>query len=135
MPIDLAHLLRRFADPFNTESRFYWPLVIAVFAAIVANIVWYYWRPQGEQPSPGEESIRPWAFWANVIFCIWYLVLLIAKVPFYWFAASFAVNIGTLVYLYAYWLPPQDAAWQRELRRLKYIPEGDRLVRRRRRRR
>jgi hypothetical protein len=134
MPIDLGHLLRRFMDPFNTESRFYWPLVIAVFAAIIANIVWYYWRPEDEEPSPSEETIRPWAFWVNVIFCIWYLVLLIAKVPFFVFALSFAINVASLVYLYAYWLPPQDAAWQRELRRLKYIPEGERPKRYRRRR-
>lgn len=134
MPIDPGHLLRRFMDPFNPESRFYWPLVIAVFAAIVANIIWYYWRPRDEQPSPSEETIRPWAFWVNVIFCIWYLVLLIAKVPFFAFVISFAINVGSLIYLYAYWLPPQDAAWQRELRRLKYIPESERPRRFRRRR-
>jgi hypothetical protein len=134
MPLDLGHLLRRFMDPFNTESRFYWPLVIAVFAAIIANIVWYYWRPEDEEPSPSEETIRPWAFWVNVIFCIWYLVLLIAKMPFFVFAISFAINIGSLIYLYAYYLPPQDAAWQRELRRLKYIPDGERPRRYRRRR-
>ena len=134
MPIDLGHLLRRFMDPFNAESRFYWPLVIAVLAAIIANIVWYYWRPEDEEPSPSEETIRPWAFWVNVIFCIWYLVLLIAKVPFFVFAISFAINIGSLIYLYAYWLPPQDAAWKRELRRLKYIPDGERPRRYRRRR-
>lgn len=134
MPVDLDHVLRRLADPFNTESRFYWPVVIAVFAAIVANTVWYYWRPRGDRPSPSESAIRPWAFWVNVIFLIWLLVLLIAKVPFYWYIASLAVNALALVYLYAYWLPPRDAAWERELRRLKYIPEAERTRRRRRRR-
>lgn len=134
MPVDLDHLLRRLADPFNTESRFYWPVVIAVFAAIVANIVWYYWRPRNDRPSPSETAIRPWAFWVNVIFLIWLLVLLIAKVPFYWYVASLAVDALALVYLYAYWLPPRDAAWERELRRLKYIPEAERIKRRRRRR-
>lgn len=134
MPVDLDHLLRRLADPFNTESRFYWPVVIAVFAAIVANIVWYYWRPREDRPSPSENVIRPWAFWTNVIFLIWLVVLLMAKVPFYWYLASLAINALALVYLYAYWLPPRDAAWERELRRLKYIPEADRAQRRRRRR-
>lgn len=135
MPVDLDHLLRRLADSFNPESRFYWPLTIAVFAAIVANTVWYYWRPEHEDPSPGEDAIRPWAYWVNIIFCIWYLVLLMAKTPFFVLAASFGLNVLTLLYLYFYWLPPKDAAWQRELRRLKYIPEGERVVRRRRRRR
>lgn len=135
MSLDLAHLLRRFSDPFDPESRFYWPMVIAVFAAIVANTVWYYWRPPDDETSPGEDLLRPWVYWVNIIFCIWYLVLLIAKVPFWWSAVSFMVNVISLLYIYLYWLPPRDAYWQRELRRLKYIPEGERVVRRRRRRR
>ncbi|HEY4657940.1 MAG: hypothetical protein A3G84_06230 [Chloroflexi bacterium RIFCSPLOWO2_12_FULL_71_12] len=134
MPLGLDHFLRRLSDPFDTESRFYWPLAIAVFAAIVANTVWYYWRPDHERPSPTETALRPWVYWVNVIFCIWYLVLLIAKVPFYWFAGSLLVNIASILFLYAYWLPPRDAAWERELRRLKYIPEAERRQRRRRRR-
>lgn len=134
MPIDLDHLLRRVSDPFNADSRFYWPAVIAVFAAMVANILWYYWRPEGERAAPEEETIKPWAFWVNVIFLIWYLVLLMAKVPFYWYVVSLTANVAVLLYLYAYWLPPRDAAWERELRRLKYIPEPERPGRRRRRR-
>lgn len=134
MPFDPGHLLRRITDPFNPESRFYWPAVIAVFAAIVANTIWYYWRPRDERPSPTEEGLRPWVYWVNIIFCIWYLVLLIAKVPFLWFLGSFVVNVASVLYLYAYWLPPRDAAWERELRRMKYIPEAERPRRWRRRR-
>jgi hypothetical protein len=134
MPFDPGHLLRRIIDPFNPESRFYWPLAIAVIAAIVANTVWYYWRPKGERPSPSEEALRPWVYWVNIIFCIWYLVLLIAKVSFLGFLISFVVNVGANIWLYAYWLPPRDAAWERELRRMKYIPEGERPRRWRRRR-
>lgn len=132
MPLDLDHLLRRIADPFDPASRFYWPLVVAVFAAIVANILWYYWRPENEDPAPAEGAVRPWAFWVNVVFLIWALVLLMAKVPFWWFIASFAVNALLLVYIYGYWLPPRDAAWERELRRLKYIPAAEHRRRRRR---
>lgn len=133
MLLDLGHLLRRIADPFDPASRFYWPAVIAVFAAMVANVIWYYWRPEGERMSPAEDVIRPWAFWVNVIFLIWYLVLLIAKVPFYFYIVSFVLNVAGLVYMYAYWLPPKDAAWEREVRRMKYIPEAERARRRRRR--
>lgn len=132
MPIDLDHILQRLTDPFTAESRFYWPLAIAAFVTIVANTVWYYWRPRGERASPAEGTIRPWAYWVNVIFLIWALVLLIAKVRFYWYVASFAINVLALAYIYAYWLPPRDAAWQRELRRLKYIPKPERRLRRRR---
>ncbi len=132
MPIDLAHILQRFADPFNAESRFYWPFVAGVFLAIVANTVWYYWRPRADKPSPAELTIRPWAYWVNVIFLIWALVLSVAKVPFSWYIASFAVNALALVYIYGYWLPPRDAAWARELRRLKYIPKPERRSRARR---
>lgn len=131
MPIDPAHFIQRLADPFNAESRFYWPLAAAAVIAIVANVVWYYWRTD-ERPSPGELTIRPWAFWINVIFLIWALVLLLARVPFYFYVASLALNVLALVYIYVYWLPPRDAAWDRELRRRKYIPEADRRKRRRR---
>jgi hypothetical protein len=133
VPIDLDHYLRRLADPFNAESRFYWPLVVAVILGIVANTVWYYVRVRGERTSPAEEAVKPWAYWVNVIFLIWALVLLIAKVPFYWYIASFAANVLVLVYIYGYWLPPRDAAWERELRRLKYIPKPEQRRQRRRR--
>ena len=132
MLLDLEHLLRRLADPFNTESRFYWPLTLAVFVAIAANVVWYYWLPRAERFSPAEDAVRPWAFWVNVIVLIWLLVLLIAKVPFYWYIASLALNALVLVYLYGYWLPPKDTEWERELRRLKYIPQPERGRKRRR---
>lgn len=131
MPFDLSHFLHRLADPFNAESRFYWPLVVAVAVAIVANTVWYYWRVEGERPSPAELAVRPWAYWINVIFLVWALVMLLAKVPSYWYIASLAVNVLALVYIYGYWLPPRDAAWERELRRLKYIPKPERRRRRR----
>ncbi len=131
MPIDLAHVLRRLAEPFNSESRFYWPLVVAVFLAIVATTVWYYW-PRGERTSPAEKTIRPWTYWVNVIFLIWALVMLLARVPFSWYAGSFALNVLALVYIYWYWLPPREAAWERELRRLKYIPHPQQRKRRRR---
>ncbi|MBU6422463.1 MAG: hypothetical protein KGJ98_02245 [Chloroflexota bacterium] len=131
MPIDLAHILRRMTDQFNSESRFYWPFVIAVFVAIVVNTVWYYWRPRSTRPSPAEVSVRPWAYWINVIVLIWALVLTIAKVPFYWYLISFAINVVALIYIYVFYLPPQDAAWGRELRRQKYIPKAERRKRRR----
>lgn len=129
---DLEHLLRRFTDPFNPESRFYWPLAVALGVALVANILWYYWKTR-ERMSPAENALRPWAFWINTITLIWVLVLLIAKPPFYWIALSFAVNVAILTYLYAIWLRPREEAWQHEVRRLKYIPQPERRRRRRRR--
>lgn len=130
MLFDPGHFLQRLADPFNAESRFYWPLVIAVGVAIIVNTVWYYWRTD-ERPSPAELTIRPWAYWVNVIFLIWALVLLLAKVPFYFYIASLALNVLALVYIYGYWLPPRDAAWEREVRRQKYIPKPEKRRRRR----
>ncbi len=130
MPIDLAHFMQRLVEPFNAESRFYWPLAAAVLVAIVAHTVWYYWRPRGEGRSPDEQAARPWVYWIDVIFLIWALVLLLAKVPFLWYVASLALNVALLVYVYAYWLPPRDRAWERELRRQKYIPKPERRRRR-----
>lgn len=144
MELDLAHVAARLAQPFNTESRFYWPLVIAVFVAFAANIAWYAWPPPRERGdrrsaeglerthSPAERSLRPWVFWINAIVLLWLLVLAIAKVPGWVFLASLAVNAAALVYLYAFWLPPRELAWQREVRRLRYLPEAERRRRRRR---
>ena len=129
--IDLEHLLRRLTDPFNPESRYYWPLAIAAFAAIAANVAWYYWKQRGPV-APPERDLRPWAMWINVIFLIWVLVLLLAKVPILTVVLSLLVNLGILGYLYLYWLPPRETFWAREQRRLRYIPKPERRKRRRR---
>lgn len=129
--IDLEHLLRRLTDPFNPESRYYWPLVFGAFAAIAANIAWYYWKQRGSVPPP-ERDLRPWAMWINVIFLIWVLVLLIAKLPFLAIVLSLLVNLAILAFLYLYWLPPRETEWAREERRLRYIPKPERRKRRRR---
>lgn len=129
MPFDLAHYAVRFVSPFNPESRFYWPAVIAVAAALAAHIVWYLWRLRDQVP-PAEDTARPWAFWMNVVFLVWVTVLLMAKAPFFAFALSLALNAGVLVYIYAYWVPPREAAWLRERRRLRYLPQPRRRKRR-----
>ena len=129
--IDFEHLLRRLTDPFNPESRYYWPLAVAAFAAIAANVAWYYWKQSGSVPPP-ERELRPWAMWINIIFLIWVLVLLIAKLPFATTVVSLLVNLGILVFLYLYRLPPRETAWAREQRRLRYIPKPERRKRRRR---
>jgi len=128
--IDLEHLLRRLTDPFNPESRYYWPLAIAALGAIAANVAWYYWKQRGPVPPP-ERDLRPWAMWINVIVLIWVLVLLLAKAPILAVLVSLLVNLGILGYLYLYWLPPRETTWAREQRRLRYIPKPERRRRRR----
>ena len=132
VPFDPAHFIERLFSPFNPESRFYWPAVYAIALTLLANIVWYNWRRRGAIPPP-ENDIKPWAFWINVVFIIWYLVLLIAKVPFFVFAISVLANLALLVYMYQFWLPPQEAAWEREQRRRSYFPQPERRKKRRRR--
>ena len=124
MPIDLGHFAHRFIEPFNGESRFYWPAVIALGIALVANIVWYYLPVRGV--APAEVTARPWAFWANALALIIAAVLFAAKAPFLITALAFALDLAALAYLYGMWLPPLEAAWQRELRRAKYLPKPKR---------
>ena len=124
MPIDLGHLAHRFIEPFNSESRFYWPAVIALGIALVANIAWYYLPARGV--APAENTARPWAFWVNVITLIMACVFLIAKAPFLLTALIFGIDLAILVYLYNVWLPPLEAAWIRERRRAKYLPKPKR---------
>jgi len=128
-------------DPFNPESRFYWPLVAALGVALLANIVWYYWPTPGargrragerEPPAPAETGLRPWIVWTNIITLIFVSVLLIAKTPAWTIALAFALDLAALLYIYLYWLPPHEAAWLRERRRQRYIPKPERRKRRRR---
>ncbi|MDP9264933.1 MAG: hypothetical protein M3O91_02265 [Chloroflexota bacterium] len=130
--MDPGHLLHRLIEPFNSESRFYWPLVIALGLALLANIGWYLWRTAGPV-SPFEITARPWALWLNIITLIWVAVLIITKVPSAAILVSFAIDLGALVYLYGLWLPPREAAWVRERRRQRYIPRPERRKKRRRR--
>ena len=132
MPFDPAHFVERFLSPFTPESRFYWPAVYALVLALVVNIIWYNWRRRGTIPPP-ESVVKPWAFWINVVFAIWILVLFIAKVPFFMIAMSVIANIALVAYMYEFWLPPQEAAWQREQRRRAYFPQPEKRKKRRRR--
>jgi hypothetical protein len=47
-------------------------------------------------------------------------------------AASLAINIASLIYMYAFYLPPREAAYDRERRRRAYFPQPGRRKRRRR---
>lgn len=132
MPFDPSHFVERFFSPFNSESRFYWPAVYSLVLALIGHIVWYNWRRPGDVPPP-ENVVKPWAFWINVVFVIFLLVLFIAKAPFYLFVLTILVNVALLVYMYYFWLPPQELAWEREKRRRSYFPGAERRKKRRRR--
>lgn len=132
MPVDLSHYIERFFSPFNAESRFYWPAVYSLVLVLLVNIGWYNWRWRGTV-SPPENILKPWGFWTNVIFIILLFVLFIAKAPFYLFVITIAIDLGLLVYMYQLWLPPQELAWARELRRRQYFPQPERKKKRRRR--
>ena len=124
MPIDLGHFAHRFIEPFNSESRFYWPAVIALGIALVANIVWYYLPARGV--APAEHAARPWAFWINVITLIVVCVLFIAKTPFLITFFAIDLDLAALAYIYFVWLPPLETEWIQERRRAKYLPKPKR---------
>lgn len=128
MPFDPAHFVERFFSPFNPESRFYWPAVYSLLLALLVNIGWYNW-PFRRVPPP-EDVAKPWAFWINVIVMILMSVLLIAKAPFFFYVFLIAVDVGLLVYIYEFWLPPVEAAWVREQRRRQYFPQPKKKRRR-----
>jgi hypothetical protein len=124
VPFDLGHFAHRFIEPFNGESRFYWPAVIALGIALIANIVWYYLPIRGV--SPAEHNARPWAFWLNVITLIVVTALFVAKAPFLLTVFAFGFDLVALAYLYFAWVPPLEAEWIRERRRAKYLPKPKR---------
>ena len=124
MPFDVGHFAHRFIEPFNGESRFYWPAVIALGVALIANIVWYY-VPAGTV-APAEQTARPWAFWINVITLIVVCVLFVAKAPFLFTVVAFGFDLACLAYLYVAYVPPLEAEWIRERKRAKYLPKPKR---------
>ncbi|TMF65980.1 MAG: hypothetical protein E6I14_00605 [Chloroflexi bacterium] len=67
-----------------------------------------------------------------MVFLIWYLVLLRAGVPFWVLMVSIAANVALVVYMYWTYLPPREAAWERERRRQAYFPKAGRKRKRRR---
>jgi hypothetical protein len=124
VPIDLGHFAHRFIEPFNGESRFYWPAVLALGVALVANVVWYYLPARGV--APAEHGARQWAFWVNVITLILVAVFFMAKAPFLLTALAFGIDLAILAYLYVLYVPPLEAAWLRERKRAKYLPKAKR---------
>jgi hypothetical protein len=128
MPFDPGHFVDRFFQPFNPESRFYWPAVYSLLLALLVNIGWYNWR--FKRVTPPENVAKPWAFWINVIVIILISVLLIAKAPFFFYVFLIVVDIGLLYYIYEYWLPPVEAVWEREQRRRQYFPQPKKKRRR-----
>ena len=132
MPFDLGHFVDRFFQPFNTESRFYWPAVYAVAISLAANVLWYNWRRRGPI-APAENALKSWVFWTNVVFLIVVMVWIIAKLPFFIIGITIAVNIAITAFIYLSVLPPQEAAWERERRRQRYFPQGERKKKKRRR--
>src|ERR671937_75823 len=57
MPFDPAHFVERFFSPFNPESRFYWPAVVSLLAALAVNIVWY--NTRAARVTPPENATQP----------------------------------------------------------------------------
>jgi hypothetical protein len=128
--MDIGHFLQRLTDPFNTESRFYWPLVAALFVAMVAHTVWYVWKPSKPR-HPVRDLVEAVAYWIDIVALVLLLVLLSAKVRAWQLAFLLVVEWIALAYVYLVYAPPRFGAYAREERRRKFIPEPRRRAARR----
>ena len=128
--VDLAHILQRLTDPFNPESRFYWPAVVAVFVAMVAHTAWFIWRPTKPR-DPVRDQIETYAYWLDLIALILVLVAIASKVRAWMLVALLAIEWVTLGYLYFVYAPPRHAVWEREERLRRYMPEPKKRAARR----
>ncbi len=128
--IDIVHVLGRLSDPFNTESRFYWPFVLGIFLAAAVHTAWYLWRPIKPR-RPVRDQIEALAYWVDIVALVLLLVLVSAKVKAWILLAFLAVEWLGLAYLYFVYAPPRHAEWEREERRRKFIPEPKRRAARR----
>ena len=128
--IDLGHFLQRLSDPFNTESRFYWPVVAGVFVAFLLHTAWYLWKPNRPR-NPVRDSVEAIAYWIDFVALILFLVFLSAKVRAYVLLVLLAVEWLAIGYLYLVYARPRFEAFEREERRRRYIPEPRRRAARR----
>ena len=128
--IDPGHFAQRLTDPFNTESRFYWPLVAGVFIAWVLHTAWYLWKPNRPR-NPVRDLVESVAYWIDFVALILFLVFLSAKVRAYVLVVLLALEWVSIGVLYLVYAPPRLAAFDREERRRRYIPEPRRRAARR----
>jgi hypothetical protein len=128
--IDVAHILQRVSDPFTTESRFYWPLVIGVLLGMVGHTAWYALRPRKPR-NPIRDRIEDFAYWVDMIAFFLVLVAVASRVRFWTILALLALDWLAIGYLYLIYAPPRLAAWAREQRRRRYIPSPKRRAVRR----
>src|SRR2546430_6987259 len=64
---------------------------------------------------PPRSTLFPYTtLFRSVLFLIWYLVLLRAGVSSWVLAVSIVANVALVVYMYWTYLPPREAAWERE---------------------
>lgn len=128
--MDLDHLLQRITDPFNPESRFYWPAVIAVGVAVVAHTAWFLWRPTKPR-HPVRDFVESLVYWSDMIALVLVLVAIAAKVRFWQILVLLGAEWAVVAYLYFVYAPPRAAEWEREERKRRYIPEPKRRSARR----
>ena len=128
--MDIGHFIQRLNDPFNPESRFYWPLVAAIFLAFIVHTAWYLWKP-AKPRHPVRDLIEAIVYWIDLVVLVFLLVLLSAKVRAWELLALLAVEWLLIGYVYFVYAPPRFEAYAREERRRKYIPEPRRRAARR----
>jgi hypothetical protein len=128
--VDVAHIVRRFADPFGTESRFFWPAVIAVLVAMAAHTAWYAWRPRKPR-NPVRDRLEDYAYWTDLIALVLLLVAIASKARVWVLAAILAIEWTVIAYLYVVYARPRFAAWAREQRLRRYMPSPRRRAARR----
>lgn len=128
--MDIVHILYRLTDPFNTESRFYWPVVAGIFLAAVAHTAWYLWRPTRPR-HPVRDQIESVTYWIDIVALVLLLVLVSAKVPAWILLAALAIEWLGIAFLYFVYAPPRYAMWEREERKRRFIPETKRRAARR----
>jgi len=128
--LDIAHILRRLSDPFGTESRFFWPAVIAVLLAMAVHTAWYMWRPRKPR-NPVRDRLEDYAYWTDLIALVLVLVAIASKARAWVMVAILALEWAVIAYLYVIYAGPRFAEWAREQRLRRYMPAPRRRAARR----
>ena len=110
-----------FAD--HRFQDIFWPVVIAALVLLVVTIVLYNIQTRRLHRHPPLVAMWEWLLWTAVI--VYGLVLVEATFHF-WFVtvvATLVIGLGTFVWIRFVHFPPIIAAYDRQVRRARYLAQ------------
>lgn len=111
----------QFAD--HTFQDVFWPVVIAAVVLLVGTIVLYNVQTRRLRRHPPLVAMWEWLLWTAVIV---YGLVLVEAIFHFWFVtvvATLVIGLGTFVWIRFFHFPPIIEAYDRQVRRARYLAQ------------